>query len=90
MHFYLVRAATFRGEGVDIQNAITDSDSGNIIVKTKGTEDAGLFRSTASSSAHRASVDYHLVKTNNQWQITDIVIDGIDINSNPFSISFAS
>jgi phospholipid transport system substrate-binding protein len=82
IHFYLLRAATFVGDGVDIKMAVLDPDSGDFIVKTLGTEEAGLFRSTASSSSHRATVDYHLIKNNDSWQITDIVIDGININTN--------
>ncbi|MCZ6675527.1 MAG: ABC transporter substrate-binding protein [Verrucomicrobia bacterium] len=82
LNFYLLRAATFVGDEVKVNLAVFDPDSGAIIVKTMGTEEAGLFRSSASSSSHRAAVDYHLIKNKDTWHITDIVIDGININSN--------
>ena len=61
LNFYLLRAATFVGDEIDVILAVQDPDSDAIIVKTMGTEEAGLFRTRASSSSHRAAVDYHLI-----------------------------
>ena len=82
LNYYLQRAASFITEDVEVTEAIQEEETGTFIVKTLGMRKAGLFRSTASSSNQRITVEYHLEQSGVRWQIIDIVIDGVDINSN--------
>ncbi len=86
LYFYLDRAATYRGNGIEIIDTISISESSEYVVKTLGGERGSLFTRTAPE---RAKVDYHLRKIDDRWQITLIVINGVDVSAN-FRAQFKS
>ena len=82
LHFYLQRAATFVGESIDITDTSFNAETGEIIIRTQGGERGTLFKKKSSPSSHRATVDYHLAKFEDRWQIVQIVIDGVNVTTN--------
>ncbi len=89
LYFYLERAATFVGDSVEITNATLVPETSEVLIETLGGERGRLFRSKGISSMHKSKVDYHLLKTANRWQISKIVIEGVDVDAN-FRAQFQS
>lgn len=82
LHFYLQRAATFAGDSIDITDTSYNGETGVVVIQTLGGERGTLFKKKSSPSSHRAAVDYHLLKSEDRWQIVQIVIDGVNVTTN--------
>ena len=79
-HFYLRRMATFKGDKIEITDAIFNKKSGVVKLRTLGGVRHTMFQSRRSS--HIAQVDYHLREKNDEWRIVAITIDGVNVSRN--------